>query len=136
MLDARHLEQVLGELLEPVHVPRGANDQLVLSRVHRTGPLRHEQLDRAADDGQRAAEVMRHLREELALHLLELAKRLGLRALVPEGLALRAQCGKLAQQAGDEESLEQVHRDRERQALRFRRQAEGLVAIEARLPGT
>src|SRR6185503_12211569 len=109
LLEPRHLEQVLRELLESQHVALGALGELTLSDGERAGPLSKKELHRAAYDGQRTAEVMRHGGKEIALHLVDGPQRLSLGGLLQERLALTAQSAKLAEQPGHEERREQIH---------------------------
>src|SRR5258706_4150787 len=131
VFDARHLEEVLGEFLEPVHVAIGALRELVLGSRERSGTLAEEDLERAADDCERAAEVMGHRRKELRLHAIKRAEGLGLRALMFERLALVAQRPELAEQAGHKEPREQIDRDREHETVRLRDEAEARRTVES-----
>src|SRR2546430_670765 len=76
------------ELLEASHVALSALRELALARSQHTRPFAEEQLDRAAHDGEGAAEIVRHRREEVALHLVDRPQRLGLGGLSQERFTL------------------------------------------------
>ena len=72
-LEARHLEELGGELLEALHVALRALRELALGLRERPGALSEQQLDRATDDRERAPKVVRHRREEFALDAVGLS---------------------------------------------------------------
>ena len=129
VLDTRHLEQVLRELFEAPHVPVRALRELLLAIGQRPRPLALQDLERAAHDGERAAEVVRHLGEEVRLHLVQRAQRFGLGALMIERLALRSERAELTHETGHQEAGQKIDRHREGDPLRFRRIAEDLCAV-------
>ena len=129
VLDTRHLEQVLRELFEAPHVPVRALRKLLLAIGQRPRPLALQDLERAAHDGERAAEVVRHLGEEVRLHLVQRAQRFGLGALMIERLALRSERAELTHETGHQEAGQKIDRHREGDPLRFRRIAEDLCAV-------
>ncbi len=69
-LDPGHVEQVVDELDKPVGRAQDDVDELALALGHVLGAP-FEQLDEALDRGQRAAQLVRGGRDELALGPLE-----------------------------------------------------------------
>ena len=84
---------------------------LALPGRERPRPLAEEQLDRAAHHGERAAEVVRHRREEVALHLIDGTQRFRLGGLLQERFTLTAQPAQLAEESGHEERRKEIHGD-------------------------
>lgn len=90
LLELRHLEELFGESLEPLHVPSRGVEELALCPRERSGMLAQQELQGAAQHGERRAELVRDGRQELALQTVGLAQGLGLARLAEEALLLRA----------------------------------------------
>jgi hypothetical protein len=73
---------------------------------------------------------MRHSGEEVALHLVDGAQRLGLGGLLQERLALTAKSAQLTEQPGHEERRQQIHGHGEEDALWLERVAVGVRTEE------
>ena len=58
LFEARHLQELRGEVLEAPDVSLGALGELALGRGERSGPFSEKKLDRTAHDRERAAEVV------------------------------------------------------------------------------
>jgi len=91
LFEARHLQKLGGEVLEAPDIPLGALGELPLRRGETPWPLAEKELDGATNDGERAAEVVGHRCEELALDPVGLPQCCGLDGLSHELLALRPQ---------------------------------------------
>ena len=88
-LDARDVEEVVDEVDEPVGRLQRDRDELELARREVVVLGRLQQLDEALDRRQRAAQLVRRRRDEVALGLLE-ARALGDVAQRPDDAALGA----------------------------------------------
>ncbi len=93
LLEVREVEQVLHRAVEPLDMPAGLGDELLAVARATLG----EQLERAADHGERGAELVADRREEFILQLVGRPERLGLARLGEQPIVLEH----LRDEAGD-----------------------------------